>query len=183
MYAQPQQNLKIVLKVSENSDKSHAAEFLLEEDCFEGEWPWWALFMKVKRVGTDTNHNQKNTTYKLQVRTSTCIKQRSKTASIRDLDSLNIWASGDLQWKYNHLRDVLRPHPHWNTDAYQDTDHRCRHGNLMSPKPGPATPAPLPSPHQPLPSPQHLPRSHHVLHARSHRHCPSAWQATWLLEQ
>lgn len=52
MYVRPQQKLKVVLKVSDNRGKSYATEFLLEKDRFEGECPWWALLMKVKRVGT-----------------------------------------------------------------------------------------------------------------------------------
>ncbi|XP_063876059.1 location of vulva defective 1-like [Scylla paramamosain] len=101
MYVRPQQGLKVLLGV-EGSAKYYAW-FFLEKDCFKGDRQWWdELWVKVKRMGTNTFFNQVLTTYKLQVRTSTCIKSCTREVYMQGVDSLHVLASSASQWRLDH---------------------------------------------------------------------------------
>lgn len=125
MYTRPSRNLKVLLKAFGIRAKSYTAEFLIENDCFDGEWPWWALFVKVKRLNTFTDHSQVKTTYELQVRTSKCVKMCTETFNMQGLVALSIRASGASEWRYSHPQGRCGHIPPWKTGAYQEPYLTC----------------------------------------------------------
>ncbi|MPC64854.1 hypothetical protein E2C01_058976 [Portunus trituberculatus] len=120
MYVRPQRDLRVVLGV-EGSDKNHTAEFVMERDCFKGDWQWWELWVKMKELGTYKDlFSQVKAIYNLQVRTSECIKPCVRKVYMQGLVSLHVWASGASHWRLDHPGTHCGHIPQWKRGGQWD---------------------------------------------------------------
>lgn len=125
LYVQSKRNLRVQLEVYDISWNNYSVEFLLGNDCLQGEWQWWALFVKVKHLHTVTDQSQVNKTYVFEVRTSSCVKVCIQTLNMQSLRSLDIWTSGPSEWRFGNPEGRCGYIPPWKTDAYPKPYPSC----------------------------------------------------------
>ncbi|XP_045124649.1 uncharacterized protein LOC123512356 isoform X2 [Portunus trituberculatus] len=127
IYVRPQENKPMMILLEVNGKDSNItinAEFSLEKDCFKGNTKWWELFVKVKLMNhTIDNQNIIKSKYKLQVRTSSCIKPCIKEVHMQGLETLHVKASSYSN--YILQRPVNDEFLNWNTTSYDDVFPQC----------------------------------------------------------